>query len=57
VKPNKRLRWWIAWTLFLSTVINYVNRQTFSVLAPVITQHFRLSHTELSWVFSAFQIS
>jgi ACS family hexuronate transporter-like MFS transporter len=57
VKSNKRLRWWIAWTLFLSTVINYINRQTFSVLAPVITQHFHLTHTELSWIFSAFQIS
>ena len=57
VKLHKRLRWWIAWTLFLSTVINYINRQTFSVLAPVITQRFHLSHTELSWVFSAFQLS
>lgn len=57
MKPHKHLRWWIAWTLFLSTVINYINRQTFSVLAPVITQQFHLSHTELSWIFSAFQIS
>ncbi len=57
MKPQKHLRWWIAWTLFLSTVINYINRQTFSVLAPVITQHFHLSHTDLSRVFSAFQLS
>jgi ACS family hexuronate transporter-like MFS transporter len=57
VKPKKRLRWWIAWTLFFSTVINYINRQTFSVLAPVISQHFHLSHTQLSVVFSAFQLS
>ena len=28
MKPKKRLRWWIAWTLFVSTVINYINRQT-----------------------------
>src|SRR5689334_12470187 len=28
----------IFWTLFLSTVINYINRQTLSVLAPTITR-------------------
>jgi ACS family hexuronate transporter-like MFS transporter len=54
---SKRLRWWIVWALFGSTVINYISRQTLSVLAPVITQELHLSHTKLSWVFSAFQIS
>ena len=57
VKPLKHLRWWIVWTLFGSTVINYINRQTFSVLAPVITAQFHLSHTDLSRIFSAFQIA
>ena len=57
MKPLKRLRWWIVWTLFFSTVINYINRQTFSVLAPVISKELNLSHTDLSLVFSAFQIS
>jgi ACS family hexuronate transporter-like MFS transporter len=57
VKPLKRLRWWIVWTLFFSTVINYINRQTFSVLAPVITAELHLSHTQLSTIFSAFQIA
>ncbi|MGA2631677.1 MAG: MFS transporter [Terriglobia bacterium] len=57
MKPIKRLRWWIVWTLFFSTVINYINRQTFSVLAPVITRELHLSHTQLSQVFSAFQIA
>ncbi|MGH9450721.1 MAG: MFS transporter [Terriglobia bacterium] len=52
-----RLRWWIVWTLFFSTVINYISRQSFSVLAPVITQQFHLSHTDLSEIFGAFQIS
>ncbi len=28
------LRWWIGGLLFLSTVINYLDRQTLSVLAP-----------------------
>jgi ACS family hexuronate transporter-like MFS transporter len=57
MRPSKRLRWWIVWTLFGSTVINYINRQTFSVLAPLITRELHLSHTDLSKIFSAFQIS
>ena len=31
---HTRLRWHIGGLLFLSTVINYVDRQTLSVLAP-----------------------
>jgi len=54
---GKRLRWRIVWVLFLSTAINYVSRQNFSVLAPVITQQFHLSHTDLSKIFSSFQIA
>ena len=58
-RPSRRsrVRWWIVWTLFGSTVINYISRQTFSVLAPVITAQFHLSHTELGRIFSAFQAS
>jgi len=61
-KPPKRtspgrVRWWIVWTLFFSTVINYISRQTFSVLAPMISAQYHLSHTDLSKIFGAFQIS
>ena len=31
------LRWKIVWILFFSTSINYINRQTLSLLAPVIS--------------------
>lgn len=54
---RERRRWWIVWTLFFSTAINYVNRQTLSVLAPVITKEFHLSHAGLSDIFGAFQIA
>lgn len=52
-----RRRWWIVWTLFFSTAINYINRQTLSVLAPVISKQFHLNHSELSNIFGAFQFS
>jgi MFS transporter, ACS family, hexuronate transporter len=53
---NKR-RWWIVWTLFFSTAINYINRQTLSVLAPLISTQFHLNHSQLSNIFGAFQFA
>lgn len=57
LSPKDRRRWWIIWTLLCSTAINYINRQTLSVLAPVITKQFHLDHSQLSTIFSAFQVS
>jgi ACS family hexuronate transporter-like MFS transporter len=51
------VRWWIVWTLFFSTVTNYISRQTFSVLAPLITAQYHLTHTDLSKILGTFQIS
>jgi ACS family hexuronate transporter-like MFS transporter len=56
-KPRKRLRWWIVGVLFLSTVINYIDRQTLSVLAPVITREFHFTHEEYAHIVFAFQIA
>src|SRR5271156_6594748 len=52
-----RTRWWIVWTLFFSTVTNYISRQTFSVLAPLITAQYHLTHTDLARILGVFQIS
>src|ERR1700690_3200513 len=51
------VRWLIVWTLFFSTVINYISRQTFSVLSPMIAAQLHLSHTDLAKIMGAFQIS
>jgi MFS transporter, ACS family, hexuronate transporter len=52
-----RTRWWIVWTLFCSTAINYISRQTFSVLSPVIAAQYHLTHTDLAKIIGAFQLS
>jgi len=57
LRQIKHLRWWIVWVLFASTVLNYISRQTLSVLAPVITREFHFSHADYSHIVSAFQIS
>lgn len=56
-RSSGRMRWWIVWTLFFSTVTNYISRQTFSVLSPMIVSQFHLSHTDLAKILGAFQIS
>jgi ACS family hexuronate transporter-like MFS transporter len=52
-----RVRWWIVWTVFFSTVINYISRQTFSVLSPVIAGQFHFTHMDLAKIIGAFQLS
>ena len=47
--PLRHLRWYIGAILFLSTVINYIDRQTLSVLAPYIK-------TEMQWDNSTFAL-
>lgn len=56
-RTPSRVRWWIVWTLFFSTTTNYLSRQTFAVLSPLITAQFHLTHTELARILGAFQIS
>jgi len=48
------LRWWIAGLLFLSTVINYIDRQTLSVLAPVITSELGISASQYGNILTGF---
>ncbi len=54
---TSRTRWWIVWTLFFSTVTNYISRQTFSVLAPMLASQYHFSHSDLGRILGAFQIS
>jgi ACS family hexuronate transporter-like MFS transporter len=51
------LRWWIAGLIFLATIINFVNRLTISVLAPVITTELKLSASQFAGVANAFLIA
>lgn len=50
------LRWWIAGLVFVSTVINYVDRQTLSVLAPRLLRELHLSKSDYGWISQAFLI-
>src|SRR5690349_14198044 len=53
--PN--LRWWIGGLLFASTVINYIDRQTLSVLAPYLEAEYHWTHSDFAKIVIAFRIS
>lgn len=56
-RPVRNLRWWIAGLLFSSTVINYIDRQTLSVLAPWLKQEYRWSNEDFASILIAFRIA
>jgi ACS family hexuronate transporter-like MFS transporter len=43
--------------VFLATVINYLDRQTLSVLAPVLREEFGMSNVDYSRIVSAFMVA
>jgi ACS family hexuronate transporter-like MFS transporter len=52
---HRQVRWIILVLLFGVTVINFVDRQTLSVLAPIIRDTFHLSNTQYGTIVSWFQ--
>ena len=57
-KPCIRgLRWYIGGVLFLSTIINYIDRQTLSVLAPSIKHEFGWNNQTFALLVISFRIA
>ena len=53
----KRLRWLILGLLFLSTVINYVDRQALSVLLPTLRGSLGLSSADYGMITTVFLLA
>jgi MFS transporter, ACS family, hexuronate transporter len=51
------LRWWIVGLVFLATLINYIDRLTISVLAPIITTELKLSNLEYASIGTWFLLA
>lgn len=51
------LRWWICALLFASTVINYIDRQTLSLLAPYLKIQYRWTNADYANIVIAFRIA
>jgi ACS family hexuronate transporter-like MFS transporter len=54
---SRRLRWYVAGLLFLSTVVNYIDRQTLSVLAPQLKTEFGWTNADFAWIVIAFRVA
>jgi ACS family hexuronate transporter-like MFS transporter len=50
-------RWWIGGLLLASTVINYLDRQTLSVLAPSLKTEFHWSNQDFALLIIAFRVA
>jgi ACS family hexuronate transporter-like MFS transporter len=56
-KPIPSLRWWIGGLLFASTVINYLDRQTLSLLSPYLKVEYHWTNTDYAKIAIAFRVA
>ena len=56
-KPIPSLRWWIGGLLFASTVINYIDRQTLSLLAPYLKLQYHWTNSDYANLAIAFRVA
>src|SRR6266436_5004968 len=48
------LKWRLCLLLFLATTLNYLDRQTMSILAPILQKEMHLNNADLGWLFAVF---
>ena len=53
----KGLRWLIASLLCCATIINYLDRQLLSVIAPILRRDLHISNTQYSYALNAFLLT
>jgi len=56
-RPIPHLRWWIGALLFASTIINYIDRQTLSLLAPYLKLNYHWTNSDYANLLIAFRIA
>lgn len=53
----RHLRWWVVSLIFFASVLNYVDRQALSILAPTVQQELGLSNEDYAAVLNAFLVA
>src|SRR5256886_11955632 len=56
-RPIKNLRWWVGGLLFASTVINYIDRQTLSVLGPYLKIDYHWNNEQFALIVISFRVA
>lgn len=57
LRPIYRLRWWIGGLLFASTVVNYIDRQTLSALAPFLKDEYHWTNSDYALLVVCFRVA
>lgn len=57
MRPGNHLRWRIGALLFLSTVINYIDRQTLSVLGPALKNQYQWTNSDFALIVISFRVA
>src|SRR6266478_4947865 len=56
-RPIKHLRWWIGGLLFASTIINYIDRQTLSVLGSYLKNDYHWNNEQFALIVISFRVA
>ena len=56
-RPIPALRWWIGGILLASTIINYIDRQTLSLLAPYLKSLYHWTNSDYANIVIAFRVA
>src|SRR5215813_11410773 len=54
---ERRLRWFLVVWITLSTILNLIDRQTLSILAPTLMKEFHLSNADYSSIVNGFLLT
>jgi ACS family hexuronate transporter-like MFS transporter len=54
---SQRQRWYVCGFVFFATVLNYMDRQTLGIVAPLVQKEFQLDNAQLGMLFSAFYVT
>jgi ACS family hexuronate transporter-like MFS transporter len=54
---ERRLRWFIVGWMTLSTILNLIDRQTLSILAPTLMKEFHLTNSDYSTIVNGFLLA
>lgn len=57
MSPSPRLRWVMIALVFVATAINYLDRQTLSVVAPVLIDLYHMSNEAYARIVFAFMLA
>jgi ACS family hexuronate transporter-like MFS transporter len=56
-RPISNLRWWIGGILLASTIINYLDRQSLSLLAPYLKIEYHWTNTDYANIVIGFRLA